>query len=101
MIGMFPDLAAVAFADITVDVVVDFFTAQSEALFAIFPYHTHADLEIIVAGMSSVEGVTVFFIFPWVIGPYTYKRNEQLLKSTQSLYFNQILTEISMILAYL
>ena len=64
MIGMFPDLAAVAFADITVDVVVDFFTAQSEALFAIFPYHTHADLEIIVAGMSSVEGVAVIFIFP-------------------------------------
>ena len=62
MIGMFPDLAAVAFADITVDVVVDFFTAQSEALFAIFPYHTHADLTIIVADMSKVKGATVKFI---------------------------------------
>ena len=63
MIGMFPDLAAVVVANITVDVVFEFFTAQSEALLAIFPYHTHADLKIIVAGMSSVEGVTVIFIF--------------------------------------
>ena len=63
MIGMFPDLAAVVVADITVDVVVDFFTAQSEALLAIFPYHTHADLTAIVAGMSSVEGVIVTFLF--------------------------------------
>ena len=63
MLGMFPDLAAVVVADITVDVVVEFFTAQSEALLAIFPYHTHADLKIIVAGMSSVEGITVIFIF--------------------------------------
>ena len=63
MIGMFGDLAAAAVADITVDVVVDFFTAQSEAIFEIFPYHTHADLEVIVAGMSSVEGFTVIFIF--------------------------------------
>ena len=63
MIGMFPDLAAVVVADITVDVVVDFFTAQSEALLAIFPYHTNADLTAIVAGMSSVEGVIVTFLF--------------------------------------
>ena len=63
MFGMFEDIAAVVVADITVDVVVDFFTAQSDALLAIFPYHTHADLKIIVAGMSLVEGVTVIFIF--------------------------------------
>ena len=54
MMGMF-DFSAVV-ADITVDVVVAFFTAQSEALLAIFPYHTHADLEIIVADISSVMG---------------------------------------------
>ena len=64
MIGMFgDDLAAAVVADISVDVVVDFFTAQSEAIFEIFPYHTHADLEVIVAGMSSVGGFTVIFIF--------------------------------------
>ena len=63
MIGMFPDLAAVdVAADITLDVVVDFFTAQSEALFAIFPYHTHADLTIIVADISKVKDATVTFI---------------------------------------
>ena len=63
MIDMFGDLAAAVVADISVDVVVDFFTAQSEAIFEIFPYHTHADLKVIIAGMSSVEGFTVIFIF--------------------------------------
>ena len=67
MYGMFPNLAAVVVADITVDVVVEFFTAQSEALHAIFPYHKHADLKTIIAGMPSVEGVTVIFTFLWVI----------------------------------
>ena len=54
MISMFAEFSLVA--DITVDIVVDFFTAQSEALFAIFPYHTHADLTVIVADISSVKG---------------------------------------------
>ena len=62
MMGMFADFS-VAVVDITVDVVVDFFTAQSEALFEIFPYHTHADLTEIVAGISAVEGVKVTFKF--------------------------------------
>ena len=61
MMGMFADFS-VAVADITVDVIVDFFTLQSEALFAIFPYHTHADLTEVAAGMSAVEGVKVTFI---------------------------------------
>ena len=54
MVNMFAEFSVVA--DITVDIVVDFFTAQSEALFAIFPYHTHADLAVIVADISSVKG---------------------------------------------
>ena len=62
MIGMFPDLAAVVVADITVDVVVEFFTAQSEALLAIFPYHSHADLTVILADMAKAKDVTVQFI---------------------------------------
>ena len=52
MVNMFAEFSLVA--DIDVAIVVDFFTAQSEALFAIFPYHTHADLKVIVAGISSV-----------------------------------------------
>ena len=60
MMGMFADFSF-AVADITVDVVVDFFTAQSEALLEIFPYHTHADLTEIVAGISAVEGATVTY----------------------------------------
>ena len=52
MVNMFAEFSLVA--DIDVAIVVDFFTAQSEALFAIFPYHTHADLTDIVAGISSV-----------------------------------------------
>ena len=52
MVEMFAEFSLVA--EIKVDIVVDFFTAQSEALFAIFPYHTHADLTDIVAGISSV-----------------------------------------------
>ena len=54
LVNMFAEFSVVA--DITVDIIVDFFTAQSEALFAIFPYHTHADLTVIVADISSVKG---------------------------------------------
>ena len=57
MVNMFAEFSLVA--DIDVAIVVDFFTAQSEALFAIFPYHTHADLKVIVADISSVKGVSL------------------------------------------
>ena len=57
MVEMFAEFSLVA--DITVSVVVDFFTAQSEALSAIFPYHTHAVLTVVVADISSVKGVSL------------------------------------------